>query len=358
MRPSRLLVVSAALAWLLAGAPLVRPGIPVAAVVAWLLSAVGFAAHARSRTIRGGLGWLAVQAVAAVALAVAGGSFRSGAVLLIVVAAQLPVRVATPWAIIWIVVQTASLFVATGSTLVGLAALAASELLAAGTATLAESERVARAELAAAHLRLERHQELRLQSARQAERLRIARDLHDGLGHRLTALGLALEAARHMEGPPALREQMARARLLNQAALDELRGTVGNMRDADAHEIALWLEGLGRAVPQLALEVRVDDGVRIEDPATATEVFRICQEVVTNAARHAPGRQLRLYVGAVGDRIVLRGQTDGSPVRAFVPGHGLRGIEERARLLGGEAEIVAGPEGFSVTVRFPRERTL
>lgn len=346
--------------WLLAGYPIAAADQPVFAVAGWVLSGVAFGAHARSPRRLAGCGWLAVQAAASIALAYATASFRSGAMLLIVVAAQLPVRLVSRWVLLWIVAQTGlltGLFLATiGASITGVAAAIAAQLFAAGTAALAESERVAREELLETHKQLEQFQALRLQGARQAERLRIARDLHDGLGHRLTALGLALEAARHTGASPSLLEHIARARALAGTLLDELRRTVTDMREADAGELTLLLEGLGRAVPTMAVDVHVDEGLTIENAETAGAIYRICQEVVTNAARHSGGTRVALALSARHDQVVVHGRDNGRGAGSLVRGSGLLGIAERAQLLGGTAEFQPTSGGFSVVVRFPKAR--
>ena len=180
---------------------------------AWLVFISAFIIHAWPTSQRGDR-WraapLVIQALCAIRLACSAGGEGMEIALLVMVAGQLPGCVSANTALLWIFLQTTAVLAAhvlSGPTpsltwsVMFFGSYLSFQLFALGAASLAESEREAREALAAAKLELERMHGLAIETARHAERLRIARDLHDSLGHRLTALGLTLEAARHV--PPA-----------------------------------------------------------------------------------------------------------------------------------------------------------
>ncbi len=226
------------------------------------------------------------------------------------------------------------------------------------SAARTESDR-AHAELRAAHEQLRSaHAELGAATAllsaasRDAERLRIARDLHDGVGHQLTALALELEIAGHRatgDGAP----HVARAREVAKDLLGEVRATVGALRDEPQRLEQTLRELLGR-LPGVEVHLDVDVPEPLGQEA-ALVLVRAAQEAATNTLRHAAARRLEVTVSQDDDgALVLRAHDDGRGVPAVVPGHGLQGMVERVRAVGGLVVVDSAPgAGFSVTVRLP-----
>lgn len=375
MRAHWVLMAAGFLVWAIAGTRVLfslaqRDAAPetVIDLLAWLAFIGAFLVHAWPASRRGDR-WraapLAVQALCAIRLAYSAGGEGMEIALLVMVAGQLPGCVSASTAFVWIFAQTAAVLAArvvngpapslTWSVMF-FGSYLSFQLFALGAASLAESERSAREALAAAHQELQRMQGLAVETARHAERLRIARDLHDSLGHRLTALGLTLEAARHVPAPE-VQAKVAEARGLASALIDDLRSSVGDIRDNEAPELRSLLEGLGRSVTSPRVVVDVADSLRITSPEATTSLFRMSQEIVTNAARHAGATELRLTLRAAGDEVLLEGVDNGAAGDPGSPGNGLTGIRERARLLGGDAEwSAAASGGFKVTARLPLAR--
>ena len=232
--------------------------------------------------------------------------------------------------------------------------------------TIAEREAAGRAELDRAHRRLRAtHEELRAAhaelraatallsaSSRDAERLRIARDLHDGVGHQLTALALELEIAGHLaEGEVA--RHVARARAVAKDLLVEVRATVSTLRE-EPHLLATTLRELLGDLPGLEVALAVEVP---EPPAqeVALAVGRAVQEIATNTLRHAGARRLDVTVVQDDGALTVRAHDDGRGSPAVVPGNGLTGMAERVGTLGGRVVVGSAPgEGFTVTVRVPR----
>lgn len=207
-----------------------------------------------------------------------------------------------------------------------------------------------RRELAEAHVELRTASVVMADTARAHERLRIARELHDLMGHQLTALTLELEVAKHHEGP-AVRAHVERADGVARDLLRDVRTTVGQLR-SDAPDLRESLTAVVRDIPGLDISVWIDDDVRPDEEVTMT-LIRVIQEIVTNTIRHAGASALRIRVENTpeqGVRLTTVDDGRGSPdVR---PGNGLRGLRERIDAIGGEVRL-DGRDGFRVTATVP-----
>ena len=169
------------------------------------------------------------------------------------------------------------------------------QFIADATARLLAQETALRQGLAASHAELEATRELLAQSARLAERARIARDLHDLLGHHLTALSLNLEIASHKAAGEA-RERIATAQSVTKLLLGDVRGVVGALRGDDHLDLPAALRKLADGIPRPRVHVEASAGLAIDDPAVGEVVLRCAQEIVTNAVRHARAENLWLDV--------------------------------------------------------------
>lgn len=225
------------------------------------------------------------------------------------------------------------------------------QVFAALVVRMALRESRAKAELAAANAELGAATALLASSSRAAERLRIARDLHDVLGHQLTALALELEIASHrVDGPAA--EHVARARALAKDLLADVREVVSELRDAP-QGLEPALRRMVSGLPGLAVDLEVSE-TRLLDETRSMAVVRFVQEVVTNTLRHASASRLTVRVVSDDDGLRLEARDDGVGAARWQAGHGLTGMRERFAQLGGEVELDPGPgRGFAVAVRVP-----
>src|SRR6266699_349946 len=175
---------------------------------------------------------------------------------------------------------------------------------------LAASEASARAGLARANNELRATGELLANTSRLTERERISRELHDTLGHHLTALSLNLEAASHLAGDNAL-VQIQRAQSVTKLLLSDLRGVVSALRGEDPIGLAQALRTLvaGVAAPQIHLVISED--LAIDDPTRAHTVLRCVQEIITNAIRHAAAGNLWIELLRTGNGAAIRSRDDG-----------------------------------------------
>ncbi|MGC9437724.1 sensor histidine kinase [Streptomyces sp. WG5] len=209
--------------------------------------------------------------------------------------------------------------------------------------------------------RAERAERTREEEARRRvaeERLRVARDLHDLLAHSITLIGVQTSVAAHvLTADPERLDRAAVAKALDdiaetcRSARGELRTTLEVLREKDAPDARGPLPGL-HGLPDLARAARlagarVDLSVRADDvpPAVGAAAYRIVQEALTNAVRHAgPEPSVRVEVHAGRGALRLSVTDDGTgPDPDGTPGFGLVGMRERARSVGGTLD--AGPRG-------------
>lgn len=297
---------------------------------------------------------LFVESVVAIAFAaLARGGFAG--VLMVVVAAQAPFIVDSTPGLAIVAFQTLSFAVISGSRTSVAQALAATggylgfQLFAAGAAVLAEREAKARAELALANAELLATREVFAGTARTAERLRIARDLHDTMGHRLTALRLQLEVAKNSvdeQQRKAIETSIEISRLL----LEEVREVVSTMRNETPIDLEEVLSHLVHAVPRPKITLAIDPAVREAHAAVIQAMVRFVQEAATNAARHARAESLVIEIKKEGDAVRVTARDDGKGYGRIREGNGLRGLRERLEELGGRLEIDR-PEGSGLMLR-------
>ena len=190
-------------------------------------------------------------------------------------------------------------------------------------------------------------------SARVNERTRISRELHDLLGHHLTALSLNLEVAGHLsEG--RVKEHVQQAHTLARLLLTDVREAVSQLRESGAIDLGAALRPLAENVPKLDIHMDIQHPLTVEDPERAHVLLRCAQEAITNAVRHASARNLWLSAHNDGRQVVMQVRDDGAGAEQLVPGNGLQGLRERLRQCGGRLEIATGRgQGFRLTMTLP-----
>jgi signal transduction histidine kinase len=212
----------------------------------------------------------------------------------------------------------------------------------------------------------------RLLTAQEVERKRLGQDLHDGVGQTLAALVLTLDAAESQlwagANPPSSlgRSTIGRAQELAAIALEETRDVSYRLRPDRLVETGLVAATTRMAANAgTAVTVTAPDGLRIPSLLEAEHemgVYRIVQEALANAVRHAAARSIRIEFGSSGDRLLVSIVDDGVGfVRgdAAHAGLGLAGMEERAIVLGSRLSIASRPgRGTRISVSAPlRART-
>ena len=195
--------------------------------------------------------------------------------------------------------------------------------------------------------------------AAEEERRRWARTLHDDTLQGLGALRLLLAAARRSGHPERLRAAVDEAVDRIDQQIDGLRGLIRELRPATLDDLgpAAAIEGLARAAELSGIAVSADvrlPGAR-HPPELETALFRIVQEALTNAVRHAGAGHVEIAVSAAGGVLHTRVRDDGRGFDPSTPtdGFGLTGLHERVALLHGELEIASSAGGTTVTAAFP-----
>ena len=231
--------------------------------------------------------------------------------------------------------------------------------------TLADSK----AELETAHRQLQAYaaQVEELSVAR--ERNRIARDIHDALGHYLTLLAVQLETATCMEerGDPELSHELVEARRVTKECLAEVRRSVSALRPAEITTGTVE-NILRRLVSECALantDVQVlldlEEATHTLSPLLRATLYRCAQEALTNVRKHAHATKVLLRLRTEEQQVELTVLDDGlgtaSQKHDHLSGFGLQGMRERVELLGGRMQAAAGPggRGWRVEIILPRE---
>ncbi|MER5576735.1 sensor histidine kinase [Streptomyces massasporeus] len=275
----------------------------------------------------------------------------------------------------WIVGITASVLITT------VYAIADSEPPLAGTSllrfdlaiaatALGDAVRTRRRHLAEVEARAERAERTREEEARRRvteERVRIARELHDVVAHHITLVNAQAGVAHHLmrNDPDRAYEALAHIKDNSRAALDELRATVGLLRQADdGPDSRAPIPGLadldalvgGVRAGGLSVRVTPSGAPRPVAPTTELTAYRIVQEALTNTHKHASATWAEVVLDFGPDRLRITVTDDGRPGASPGPGsgHGLIGMHERATAIGGT--VTAGPlpeGGFRVVAELP-----
>lgn len=198
---------------------------------------------------------------------------------------------------------------------------------------------------------------------RYSERMQIARELHDLMGHHLTALNLQLQlggALLAREDRSAAAQALARAEGVAAQLLADVREAVSQQRSSQRIDLSAALQALAEGIASTRIELRLDDAARDLGPRAAHALLRCVQEGVTNSVRHASARRVRVELRGDGDEVAVsidddgRGSPNWRAGRAEGFGNGLSGMSERMAELGGQMRVSRTSPGFRIELRCPR----
>lgn len=184
----------------------------------------------------------------------------------------------------------------------------------------------------------------------ETERQRIARDLHDLLGHQLSVLRIKVEVIEALLSTPdaRVRQELRDLDLLARDALSELRAMVQGYQDGN---VQVELARARWALTAAGVDFEVDaQPLTLAAPAEHALALLI-REATTNVVRHAGASRMHLQLRQEGTAVVCRIHDDGRG-GSLIPGQGLRGMQERTRMLGGTLKV-SGERGTQVTVTLP-----
>lgn len=305
---------------------------------------------------------LAVLTLSAIGIGHFTGTGLSGA-FLIVIAGLLPWFLSLGWGLVWLVGQHSALipvflqiegFDWISAPLQAMLLFGYSSFVFL-TSVVARRQMDAREEQRRLNSELRATRALLAESSRLNERSRISRELHDLLGHHLTALSLNLEVATHLSEGKA-REHIKQAQSLAKLLLSDVREAVSQLRHDDAIDLREALFSLVDGVPSLEVRLDVPPDFRISDPLRAQMLLRATQEIITNAARHSGAARLDLRIAAGQTGVVLEARDDGRGADAVRAGNGLQGMRERVSEFAGTLEIETSPgQGFALRLHLPVE---
>ncbi|WP_217142076.1 sensor histidine kinase [Streptomyces sp. AC627_RSS907] len=199
--------------------------------------------------------------------------------------------------------------------------------------------------------------------AQEAERRRIAQELHDEVGQSMTAILLVLGRAADDADEP-LRNELQQAQEITRESLDEVRRLVRRLRPGVLDDL-----GLISALSSLTHDFATHTGLRVVrrfdaelpalDPETELVLYRVAQESLTNAARHADAERLEVCLDRADGAVTLTVSDDGRGIEAACEGAGIRGMRERALLVGAALDITSAPGAgtrIRLTAPVPRKQ--
>lgn len=351
--------------------PLWQVAVLIGAGVAYLvIGTYGFTICRRSGSLLAAVAYFAVQLLLAVTLILLRGSSGELSLILLPLAGQsallLPLSAMVPvcvliyvtlvmpllWRSRWVDAIAIALVYGTGIVFVVV------------FTRVAASEREVRTELAKANQQLRDHAAQVEELATIKERNRLAREIHDTLGHYLTVVNVQIGAARAIlaQDEPRALDHLAKAQTLTQEGLAEVRRSVAALR-ASPTESRPLTEALAKLVEQwqaAGMNARLDVAgmVRSLTPQAELTIYRAAQEALTNAGKHANATRVGVTLGygddGDDDSVRLRVEDDGVGSADSQGGFGLLGVRERVQLLSGEMHVrteIGG--GFALEVELP-----
>lgn len=279
--------------------------------------------------------------------------------LLVLVAWQAGFYFSRGVAVSWAVMQTCAAIVAlqphwhmgwrwaVTSSLIGL------EIFGVIAGMLLGKEAAARDELMLLNLELSSTRELLKENSRAEERLRIARELHDVLGHHLAALSIQLEHAVHV-ATGSVRGEVESAQASTRQMLGEVRSVVSSMRSSERVDLAPILQSLAQRVLRPRIHLELPERFVLADGARGHAVLRCVQEIITNTIKHAGAENLWIAISFSDGAIEVSAHDDGQANARARPGAGLTGMRERFESLGGRVEFRSrAGAGFVLRAQLP-----
>jgi signal transduction histidine kinase len=214
------------------------------------------------------------------------------------------------------------------------------------------AERKAKSESEQLVRELEATQILLSATTKRDERTRIARDLHDALGHQLTALSLQLEVASHVKDE-AQKQYLQQAKAISSTLLSEVRATVSELRIKKDSSLGEALETLTQGLPNLRVQLVIDLDEELIDPRQAEVIFRCVQEALTNIVKHSHANLCDINLSIASQSLVLSIKDNGQNSAPILPGNGLTGMKERVANIGGTLDYQVLEKSFNLTVKIP-----
>jgi two-component system sensor histidine kinase DesK len=220
------------------------------------------------------------------------------------------------------------------------------------TAIIAETK--ARAELTEKHRQLQAAQQLLQVASRAEERNRIARDLHDLLGHHLTALTIQLQVASYQSAGEA-KVQVDKSLQLARLLLSDVREAVSAMRDSSELYLNQLFAPLLQHLPEtLQVELDIAPELKASSLSQAQHLQYLVQEAISNTLKHANASHLLISAKTAEQGIALEIKDNGQLKTNWQPGNGLIGMRERVTECGGKLHLAANAGGLALQIWLPQ----
>lgn len=216
----------------------------------------------------------------------------------------------------------------------------------------------ANASLQRSNDQLARAQQQLAEQSRDEERLRIARDVHDTLGHRLAALALNLEVASHLVAAEPAAPHVQQSRDLAKEVLGDVRSVVARLREP-RRTIEESIRRVADRIPEPDVVVEVEPGLDDEPVEVRDAVLEVVGEGLSNAVQHAAASRITISVRRdEGRGIVAEVLDDGQGAAEVIPARGLAGVMQRLGTVGGSVEWHSEPQGgMRLTAVIPKEHS-
>jgi signal transduction histidine kinase len=229
------------------------------------------------------------------------------------------------------------------------------QLFALLTSKMALDEAKGREEIVRINQELLSSRTLLAEASRQRERLRIAQDLHDLMGHQLTTLHLNLEALSRTPLTSGAKQVLEQSRETVNHLFDDVRSAVSALRDDETGDFEQAVQQLLSPLPGVEIHLNVHGPLRLENPEITKTGLRCLQEILTNTLRHAQAQNIYILLESSTEGLLIQTRDDGQGSEHLKAGHGLTGMRERVEALGGQVQVTSKKgEGFMVNVRIPR----
>ena len=195
-------------------------------------------------------------------------------------------------------------------------------------------------------------QALLSEASKQAERVRIARNIHDLLGHHLTALTINLQVAARVSQDQA-RDKIEECHSLAKLLLSDVREAVSEIREKSNLQLEEALRALVANVPHMQVQLDYDASLKISNVTVADTLLRCVQESLTNSLKHSNADQFTISLQSRNNAVELNMRDNGQQKNDVTPGNGLKGIKERITELGGKVRFLPEPTGFVTQIELP-----
>ncbi|WP_144392023.1 sensor histidine kinase [Pleionea sediminis] len=195
-------------------------------------------------------------------------------------------------------------------------------------------------------------QHLLTEASKQTERTRIARDLHDLLGHHLTALSIKLQVASRITEGEAKRH-VDECHNITKLLLSDVREAVDTLRHSQYINFEESIRLLVENVPKLNIHLSIVDELSIENIKSAQTLFRCIQEAITNSLKHSGATNLWIKIDKEDGNIVSEIYDDGVVDNSFERGNGLKGMEERVSLVNGNIIFSTKNSALKYLIQLP-----